>query len=94
MQDNPFSIFNVNEFKKWISENGDKEEVNLTGLHVESKFNNKKMSSVIDVLNGEENKVIKEFCSYGGVVKEVIGNNLIIKTKKGTFEVHKMYVEI
>ena len=46
------------------------------------------------LLNGEENKVIKEFCSYGGVVKEVIGNNLIIKTKKGTFEVHKMYVEI
>jgi len=91
----PFSIFNLNDFKKWV--NDSKEDClnnNFVGLQVEAKTSIKKLTDVCEVLSGDLKKVLKEFHLNGGTVISENGNNLLIENKKGKFEIHKAYINI
>jgi hypothetical protein len=91
----PFKVFNLNEFKKWMDKsNEDQSQEDMVGQQVVSKINFKKLMDVCEVTEGEERKVLKEFCLNGGTVLNKNNNLLSIENKKGKFEVHKMYVKL
>lgn len=90
----PFRIFNLNEFKKWMEESKNNESKDgLVGSRVESKVSTKKLMEVCEVLEGDEKKVLKEFHLNGGTVLEKKENILLIKNKKGLFETHRVYIK-
>lgn len=95
--DDLFNLFNLNDFKKWIHDQQDDDDSpskpNLVGVHVESKVNVKKLISRIDVQEGEEVEIAKEFKQNGGTISEVDGVNLLIEVDSGSFIIHKMYVK-
>jgi hypothetical protein len=93
-----FSEFNVNNFKRWIKnqEEDDDVEQELLGKKVESKINFKKLVSRINILDpeeGEEELLAKEFRQEGGIVSDIDGNNFLIEVSSGSFTIHKMYVK-
>jgi len=95
MNKDPFSLFNLNEFKKWMSESPDQNNHNdIIGKQIESKISFKKLLMTTEVIEGEDKKVLKEFHTNGGYVIEKNGNILTIETTKGKIETHKMYVRI
>lgn len=80
------------EFKKWID---DKE---TDGNHIDkgSVVNtNLKLKTLVErmdcikMLNDSVIDIAKGFIKNGGVVKETNGDNVIVKTKKGTFIISK-----
>jgi hypothetical protein len=76
------------EFKKWMSENQDSKNSFVKGQHVYSGAKLKHIVETIDCLDVGENAVLdvsKYFIKHGGVVKEVNGDQVTIKNKKGTF---------
>jgi hypothetical protein len=91
----PFEIFNLNNFKKWVNESKENEfENKFVGFQVESKISTKKLLDVCEVVEGNSKKVIKEFHSSGGTVIAENNNMLLIENKKGKFELHKMYIRV
>lgn len=91
----PFGIFNLSEFKKWVDESNDKKPIdNFIGSLVESKISFKKLLDVSETIEGNSKKVLKEFVLNGGNVIDKNENTLLIENKKGKFELHKMYIKI
>lgn len=90
----PFRIFNLNDFKKWINESKEDHQDNIIGSSVESKVSMKKLNEVCEVTEGSSKKVLKEFFLNGGTVLSKNENTLLIENKKGKFEAHKMYIKI
>lgn len=93
--DDLFNLFNLNDFKKWIHNQQEEKQPksNLLGVHVESKINVKKLISRIDVQEGEEIEIAKEFKQNGGTISEIDGTNLLVEVESGSFIIHKMYVK-
>ena len=76
------------EFKKWMSENQDNKNLFVKGQHVYSGAKLKHIVETIECLDIEENAVVevsKYFIKHGGIIKEVNGNQITIKNKKGIF---------
>ena len=95
-QEDVFSLFNLNDFKKWM--HTQKEEIpskqNFMGLHVESKVGFKRLISRMDVQDGEEEELAKEFKNHGGVISDIDEHNFLIEVDSGSFIIHKMYVKM
>lgn len=76
------------EFKKWMSENQDAKNSFVKGQHVYSGAKLKHIVETIDCVDVGENAVLevcKHFLKHGGTVKEVNGDQITIKNKKGLF---------
>lgn len=94
MKKDPFNLFDVNEFKKWMK-NSQKEDSSV-GMSVESKVSVKKLLHVSEFYDEEnKKKIAHEFLSNGGVIlEEIDGKTLKIETKKGIIEIHKIYTKL
>lgn len=90
-----FNLFNLNDFKKWIHTQKDEgsSKPHMIGLHVESKINVRKLLTRMDVQDGEEEDLAKEFKQHGGIVAEVNGSSILIEVDSGSFYIHKMYLK-
>lgn len=91
-QDDPFGIFNLADFKKWIKKQENVPNNSIIGLTVESKINKKRLSSEIEVQDGETKDIIKDFYENGGTVTDVDGNIFLIEVDSGTFLIDKTFV--
>ena len=93
MKRDPFSIFNVNEFKKWMeSSTHDRTDKSLIGVGVGSKVSFKKLKVVAEVLDNE--RAIIEFHKNGGTILEEDEESVIIKTIKGSLKIQKSYIVV
>lgn len=96
MKKDPFSIFNVNEFKKWMENSNTTDKVDsnqsLIGLNVTSKVSFKKLKSVSEILDNE--RAVMEFHKNGGVILEEEEKLLTIKTDKGSIKLHRSYAVV
>jgi len=92
MKRDPFSIFNVNEFEKWMQDSTPPKLESTIGATVTSKVSFKKLRVVSEALDNE--KAIIEFHRNGGTILEEDKDMLTIKTKKGSFKVSKSYINI
>jgi hypothetical protein len=93
MNDNDFSLDN---FKKWIknqsefdSKLGKKFPI---GEQVVSKVSAKKLTEVMNLENGQMNRVLKDFMKNGGKIAEVSGKDFLIEVTMGSFYIQKNYV--
>lgn len=96
MRNDPFSIFNVNEFKKWMESSNSTDNVesnkSMVGLNVTSKVSFKKLKSVSEALDNE--RAIMEFHKNGGTILEEEDKLLTIKTNKGSIKLHRSYTVV
>jgi hypothetical protein len=94
-QDDLFNLFNLNDFKKWMHNQHDAEESHpdIVGLHIETKVSVKKLVSRMEVVDGDDEELAKEFKHNGGVISEVDGHKLLVEVDSGSFIIHKMYVK-
>lgn len=89
----PFKIFNVNEFKKWMEDSPEESsEKNIIGLSVSSKVPFKKLKFVCESFKSK--KALEYFYKEGGIVKEEEDNILTIETDRGEIQINKLYVVI
>ena len=89
-------FFSLDNFKRWIKDQNDFDQ-NMKkkfpiGEQVESKISAKKLSSVMNLEDGQMNRVIKDFMKNGGKIKEVSDGNFLIEVTMGTFYIAKNYV--
>lgn len=92
-QDDPFEIFNLADFKKWIKKQEDVSNNTIVGLTVESKISKKRLSSEIEVQDGETEDIIKDFYENGGTINDVDGNIFLIEVNSGTFLIDRTFVK-
>ena len=93
MRKNPFKIFNVNEFKKWMEDSSeDTTSKSAIGCSVSSNISFKKLKIVSEVLDCE--KALIEFHKKGGVVIEEDGKQITVKTKKGCLKIERSHTSI
>jgi len=90
MKKDPFKIFNVNEFKRWMESSEPSSPSKLLGLSAVPKVTFKKLKEISEVLDNE--KAIMEFHKNGGVVLEEENDLLMIRTKKGCLKIDKLHV--
>ncbi len=90
-----FNLFYLNDFKKWIHKQKDESpsRPHMIGVQVESKVNLKKLVSRMDVQEGEEEELAKDFKQNGGIISEVDGSNILVEVDSGSFIIHKMYIK-
>ena len=89
-------FFSLDNFKRWMK---DQNEFDLNmkkkfpiGEQVESKISAKKLASVMNLEDGQMNRVVKDFMKNGGKIKEVSGSDFLIEVTMGTFYIAKNYV--
>ena len=94
MNENEF--FSLDNFKKWIknqnefdSKLGKKFPI---GEQVVSKISAKKLMDVMNLENGQMNRVVKDFMKNGGKIAEVAGSEFLIEVTMGSFYIKKNYV--
>jgi hypothetical protein len=94
-QADPFGIFDFGQFRKWINEQNDKKNSDITtGLEVESKISYKKLlNKILEVNEGEKIEIAKQFRRFGGVILETNGPNFLIETPKGSFYIEKIFIK-
>ena len=85
------------EFKKWMDDKeGESEDVSA-GSFVTTNLKFKTLVERIDCIKTGDNSVLdvaKYFIKQGGIVKEVNGETVIVKTKKGIFSIDKDDVKL
>ena len=98
--------FNFNEFKDWFTKQGDVEEFfeidkendnplsKFVGHDTTSKVSKNKLLETIESASGDEVELIDEFYQDGGVITDVNGKNLCIKTNSGSFELPRFCVKV
>lgn len=93
---NKNDFFSLDNFKKWMknqnefdSKIGKKFPI---GEQVTSKISAKKLVNVMNLENGQMNKVVKDFMKNGGKISEVSGNEFLIEVTMGSFYIQKNYV--
>lgn len=91
--------FNLEQFKKWLSEQKD-EKINthfqsrLIGLEVESKLHNsKRVAKNIESYDGDLHEIAVNFVEYGGRISDVDGKMFCIETDEGSFVIHRCFVK-
>lgn len=80
------------EFKKWIDNKEDNNNMIDKGSIVTTNLKLKTLVERIDCIKTMDHSVIdiaKNFLKNGGMVKEVQGDELLIKGKKGLFLINK-----
>lgn len=80
------------EFKKWIDTKEDQSNTIDKGCMVTTNLKLKTLVERIDCIKTMDHSVIdiaKNFIKNGGIVKEVQGNDLLVKGKKGLFLINK-----
>lgn len=89
------SNFSINDFRKWI-ENSESEEVSkYIGEEVYCKSSPKKNYFKIEVQEGDEEIVIKEFSRNGGTIIDDDGDLFLLEiTSVGTLLIPKNLVKI
>lgn len=93
MKKNPFSIFNVNEFKKWMDSSTQNESgESLIGVSVGSKISFKKLKAMSEAIDNE--RAVLEFHKNGGIILEENEDILTIKTSKGSLKLSKIHIVI
>ena len=90
-KDNKFWSPNfMSEFKKWM-DNHESQDI-VKGSRVTTELKLKTLVERIDCISTLDHPVIevaKYFLKHGGLVKEVNGPEVVVKTKKGTFIIQK-----
>ncbi|MEY3163335.1 MAG: hypothetical protein RI887_159 [Actinomycetota bacterium] len=89
----PFGPFNMSDFKKWMNQQHDANKSNMVGLAVESKIPYKRLVSRIEVQEGDDIEVAKNFKKHGGTITEENGHYMYVKTKGGSFMIHRMHLK-
>jgi hypothetical protein len=93
---NKNEYLSLDDFKKWMNTQKEftpkMEKKFPIGVQVESKINAKKLSSVMVLENGQENRVIKDFLKNGGKITEVNGKEFLIEVTMGSFCINRNYV--
>lgn len=90
-------FFSLGNFKKWMDgqDHVDHTLDKYTGQHVASKVSSDELVSEIATENDDDlDVIIESFIKHGGIVTEVNGRELTIKTKKGLFAVDKRFIKI
>lgn len=96
--DKQWNDFNFNDFRKWINSQKDDspakkcENKFQVGTLVESKVSIKKIIARMEIQEGEEEEVAKEFKQKGGTISEIDENEIMIDVDSGSFIIHKAYV--
>jgi hypothetical protein len=89
--------FSLDDFKKWMKDNGDFsidnfERRSVEGTLVESKISNRKLAEKIIVEEGELHDIVVDFQENGGTVVEVNDRNLLVRVATGLFYIPRKYV--
>lgn len=84
----------LNDFKHWVEESEKTGEI-LIGANVIAKGSLKEIQENVDCpFHPEEQKnIAKCFWKNGGVIKEVLDDLFLIKTKKGKFFIKKEFTQ-
>jgi hypothetical protein len=97
MKDKPkfWSNSFLHDFRHWILES-EKTGATLKGKHCKPINEGQKLADAIDCPfhEIEEIELAKSFCKNGGVIKEVVDDLYLIKTKKGRFYINKKEVDV
>lgn len=92
---NNFFNLNPDNFKKWIkSQKEEKFKIkkNEIGSFAETKIKLKRLLENMEIEQGKETKVAKEFIEYGGIIKEINESQCLIEVKSGSFYINKKYI--
>lgn len=74
--------FSLNQFKNWIKNSEEISENTMIGREVVCKHSPKKVYSKIEVQEGDEEKVMKQFANKGGTIAEVNGDLYLLQIGK------------
>ena len=89
-------FFSLDNFKRWIkSQNEFDSKIKKKypiGELVESKSSPKKFAEVMNLEDGQMNKVVKDFMKNGGKIKEVSSGSFLVEVTMGSFYIAKNYV--
>lgn len=80
------------EFKKWMDDKEGESQDVVAGSFVTTNLKLKTLVERIDCIKTGDHSVLdvaKYFIKQGGIVKEVNGENVIVKTKRGIFSIDK-----
>lgn len=91
--------FNLDDFRKWIDEQGDEDHSQRNsdyseGDVVKSRIPFKKLVNRIREEDGDRKSICKEFYTYGGTVVSSDSKSLVVEVDSGTFAISKIYVEL
>ena len=97
--DKQWNDFNFNDFRKWVNSQKDESPIKKhedklqAGALVESKVSAKKIMVRMDIQEGDEEEIAKEFKQKGGTISEIDGNDILIDVDSGSFIIHKAYIK-
>lgn len=92
----------LDNFKQWMDHHKDehlidKEQIvenRLIGVDVQPKINSDRLIKKIIPENDQLlEQLVEDFVEYNGTITAINENRFVIKTKSGTFELHKCYVK-
>lgn len=91
-------IFNLDDFKKWMSQQNDATDTHmeskLIGLEVESKLHNaRRIAKNIESYDGDLHEIAVCFKEYGGRITDVDDKLFYIETNEGSFVMHRCFVK-
>jgi len=90
-------FFNPDDFRRWMKKQDDEcsaEGNSVVGAFAEARYCGKRIARNITLESGRAGKVVREFVTSGGVVKEVDGEEYLIEVESGSFYIHKRNVRI
>jgi len=92
---NPFSFFNLSDFKKWVKNHSEEEDKNLSclGKKIKAKNNIENFEEKITMESGDSDMVLNEFLKSGGIIVEQDGNKYLIEVESGSFICHKRFLK-
>lgn len=86
---------NVDNFKRWMENHEDRideEGAKIVGAEVQPKYGPKRTIRNISVESGKPGKVIKEFMDGMGVIREVSGNECLVRVPSGEFTINRKFL--
>lgn len=92
---NPFSFFNLSDFKKWVKNHSEEENNNasLLGKKIKARSNIENLEEKITMESGDSDMVLEEFLKSGGIIVEQDGNKYLIEVESGSFICHKRFLK-
>ena len=94
------NFFSPDDFKKWVEKHQEQFSAKLSkkplivGTMVESKVSIKKITSSIDVQEGDSKTIARDFIRHGGTIKEINGADVLVEVSKGTFIISENLIRI
>jgi hypothetical protein len=91
----------LNDFKKWMADQKDNllkpkkiSASDLIGCLTEAKISLKKLTTKIEVDQGNLEEMAKDFKKNGGIIINIDSNQLLVEVRSGTFRIPRFFVRI